>query len=114
MTNLNDWREDIVEKKEYPKVESFKLKSGSSEITFIDEGWEWFSQQDNKNYIIFKVQKDGDIVRPWFVNKENIPLLRELKAIGKLSGRRAVLSRTGERRATRWSVTFLNEQNKEQ
>lgn len=110
---MSDWRDDIVEKKELPKVESFKLKNGSAEVTFIDEGWKWFSQQDNRNYIIFKVQKDGDIVRPWFVNKENFSLLRQLKDAGQLSGKKGIISRTGERRATRWSVSFLDEQRKE-
>lgn len=108
----DDWRNEVEEEKKYEKIESFKLKSGSATVTFKTEGLKWFSQQDNKEYVIFKVQKDGDIVRPFFVNAENHPFLRQIKSFGQLTDRQIVLSRTGERRATRWSATLLDEQLK--
>ena len=107
-----DWRNEVEEEKKYPKVESFKLKNGSASVIFKTEGMMWYDQANGKEYVIFKVQKEGDIVRPFFVNKENHPFLRQLKSFGELSGKQIVLSRTGERRATRWSAVLPDEQLK--
>lgn len=107
-----DWRDDFVEFKKYDKVKSYKLKNGSETVTFKSEGFEWFSQLDNKIYVIFKVQKEGDIVRPFFVNKQSRSFLVKLKSFGELTGKQIVLSRTGERRATRWSAVLPDEQFK--
>lgn len=108
--NKDDWRNDVQDEKKYEKVESFKLKSGSATVTFKTEGLIWFDQANGKEYVIFKVQKDGDIVRPFFVNTANHPFLRKLKSFGQLSGKQIVLSRTGERRATRWDAVLPDEQ----
>ena len=104
---MSDWRDKVENK--YEKVESFKLKQGSATVRFIDEGWPWFSQADNKDYIIFKVQKEGDIIRPFFVNAKNHPFLLKIKALGSLKGRLVTLTRTGERKATRWDVSPVEE-----
>jgi len=106
---MSDWRDKIVEKPHYEKVESFKLKQGSATVRFLTEGLEWFSQTDNKTYIIFKVQKEGDIIRPFFVNEKNTPFLGKIKALGELKGRLVTLTRTGERKATRWDVSPIEE-----
>jgi len=110
---MNDWRDQVEEKKEYPKIESFKIKAGSASVVFKTEGFEWYDQANGKIYIIFKVQKDGDIIRPFFVNKENHPFLRQLKGFGKLTEREIILTRIGDRRATRWSATLPDEQRVE-
>lgn len=107
--NKDDWRNE-VEQNNYQKVESFKLKSGSASVTFKTEGMMWYDQANGKEYVIFKVQKEGDIVRPFFVNKENHPFLRQLKSFGQLTNKQIVLTRTGERRATRWSAILPEEQ----
>lgn len=105
---MTDWR-DKIEDKKYEKVESFKLKSGSKTVRFVDEGWPWFSQSDNKDYVIFKVHGEGDIIRPFFVNAKNTPFLAKIKALGELKGKLVTLTRTGERKQTRWDVSPIEE-----
>lgn len=106
---MTDWRDKIEEKK-FEKVESFKLKQGSKTVRFIDEGWPWFSQTDNKDYVIFKVSAEGDDkIRPFFVNAKNTPFLAKIKALGPLKGKLVTLTRTGERKQTRWDVSQIEE-----
>lgn len=106
MENANeDWRKDITESKETLKI----ADKEEVNITFLNEGKKRESK-DFGNSIAFAVKKDGeDIERTFFVRSNNFTFLGEIKQLGKLTGKKFKISRTGKLKSdTRYKITPLS------
>lgn len=104
-TTNEDWRNDIT-----PSTETLKvLDKEVVTVTFLNEGKKRESK-DFGNSIAFLVKKDGeDKERTFFVRSNNFTFLGEIKQLGKLTGKKFKVSRTGKLKSdTRYKITPLS------
>jgi len=88
-----------------------KLKIADGQTTtfvFKDEGNN-YKHPDYKPSVIFTVVVEGEeIERTWFVNKEAYGVLNQIKVLGKLTGTKVSVKRTGSRKSdTRYEIKKL-------
>lgn len=104
--STENWRE-AYSQKSFDKKETFKLPTGSKEIMFdCDKPKEWtdVSVMPEKEFFIFDIIVDSTPYA-WFVNKKTFAIMNGIVGMGEpLKGRRAVVTRTGEKRLTKWSI----------
>jgi hypothetical protein len=104
-TKIIDWRDEISA----TLHTKLKLADGETKkITFLDEG-KRYKHPDFKPCIIFVVNVEG-MPEPytWFVNSEAYAVLNQIKKLGKLTGVKVELSRTGEKKSdTRYNIRKL-------
>lgn len=101
-TQTDDWRKDIG------TILNPKLKIADGEtktILFLDEG-KLYKHPDYKPCVIFTVQLVGQEEKyTWFVNKEAYGTLNQVILLGKLTGLRATIKRTGSKLSdTRYEI----------
>lgn len=101
-TQIEDWRSGLNVSL-YPK---FKIADGEAKsITFQDEG-KSYKHPDYKPCVIFTVIVEGEEEKKtWFVNAEAFGTLNQIKALGKLTGLKVSVKRTGSKKSdTRYEV----------
>lgn len=101
-TEVGDWRKEVSSSLN-PKL---KIQDGETKtITFMDEGSN-YKHPDYKPCIIFTVKLEGNEEElTWYVNKEAYGVLNQIKALGKLTGLKVTVSRTGSRKSdTRYKI----------
>ena len=71
----------------------------------MDEGQK-YKHPDFKPAVIFAVQEDGKTEKnTWFVNAEAYGILNQLRALGKLTGLKVSVKRTGSKKSdTRYEI----------
>lgn len=98
---ISDWRNEVGDLN--PKL---KILDGETKIfTFKDEGTK-YKHPDYKPSIIFTVQVENtDDKNTWFVNAEAYGILNQIKKLGKLTGLKVKVSRTGSKKSdTRYEI----------
>jgi hypothetical protein len=97
---IEDWRKDISEPKDILKV----APDNKVIFTFQDEGMPK-SSEDYGNSIVFSVKTENNETKLWYVKTNNFSLLGQIKALGKLTGLKAEVSRVGSKRSdTRYKI----------
>jgi len=96
----NDWREDISDS----SIAVLKLADGeSATFVFLNEG-EKKTHADFGTSIVFELEHEKE-KKILYVNANNFDLLRQLKELGKLTGKAVKLSRTGSKKSdTRYTI----------
>lgn len=99
-----NWREDVNELPPAIKVVDGEIAT----FAFMDEG----KKLDSKDYgesVVFRVTVVGlGEIRSWYVNKNNYPLLKQLKELGTLTGKTLEVTRTGSKKSdTRYMVKTI-------
>lgn len=95
-----DWRDNITEPGKTLKI----LDGESKQIVFLDNG-ELRSHADFGNSIVFNVEYKAEQMF-WYVKANNFSLLGQIKALGDLVGKVALISRTGSTRSnTRYKIS---------
>ena len=103
-TQVEDWRNELnIELN--PKL---KFADGETkEFVFLDEGRK-YKHPDYKPCVIFNV-KAGEQKHTWFVNAESYGLLNQIKNLGKLTGLRVRVKRTGSKKSdTRYTIEKIS------
>lgn len=100
-TQLPDWRTDIT-----PSRATLKIKDGENVIvTFQDEG----VKKESKDFgtsIAFAVTVSGESeTKTFYVKANNFDMLGQIKELGKLTGLKCAISRTGTKKSdTRYRI----------
>jgi len=106
---ITDWREEVSD----TAKATLKIQDGETkQVVFMDEG-EKRTHADFGDSIVFEVEtKEFDedkieqvVKKNFYVNPNNYALLKQLKALGKLTGQVVKISRTGSKKSdTRYAV----------
>lgn len=99
---VEDWRQEL----NVTLNTKLKIADGETkQFTFLDEGKK-YKHPDYKPSVIFAVKQD-DFPDPftWFVNAEAYGILNQIKILGKLTGVKVSVKRTGSKKSdTRYSI----------
>jgi len=101
-TQVDDWRKGL----DVTLNTKLKISDGETvNFVFKNEGLN-YKHPEYKPSVIFTVQVEGEeIERTWFVNKESYSVLNQIKLLGKLTGTKVVVKRTGSRKSdTRYEI----------
>ena len=102
-TSIENWRDNISE----TAATTLKIQDGEVKfVTFLDEGNKR-THADYGDSIVFQVKEDDNAeeILLFYVNPQNFALLRQIKELGSLTGKRVKISRTGSKKNdTRYSV----------
>jgi len=104
-TQVEDWRKGL----DISLHTKLKIADGEMvKFVFKDEGQN-YKHPDYKPSVIFAVQVEGEeVLRTWFVNKEAYGILNQIKELGKLTGVKASVKRTGSKKSdTRYEIKKL-------
>jgi hypothetical protein len=96
-----DWRDEISDS----TSAALKVADGESKtFVFLNEG-EKRTHQDYGTSIVFQVEYEGETMS-FYVRENNYALLKQIKELGKLTGKAATISRTGSKKSdTRYELT---------
>jgi len=104
-SQVEDWREDLSVSL-HPKL---KIADGETKIfVFKDEG-KRYKHPDYKPSITFTIVVEGESEeRTWFVNAEAYGVLNQVKTLGKLTGVKVSVKRTGSKKSdTRYEINKI-------
>jgi hypothetical protein len=99
---VDDWRKGL----EVSLHTKLKIADGETKnFVFKDEG-QIYKHPDYKPSVIFTIVVEGEeIERTWFVNAEAYGVLNQIKALGKLTGLKVSVRRTGSKKSdTRYEI----------
>lgn len=102
---VSSWMEQYTQNAEYDKKPKFQIKGGESKLVqFMNEGREIDNEYGPT--IVFDVVEAG-VQKVWFVGKKKYSLLRQIAIGAPLSGKAALITRTGNlQKDTRYEVVF--------
>ena len=86
-----------------------KIADGETKVFVLKDEGQRYKHPDYKPSIIFTIVCEGEeIERTWFVNAEAYGLLNQLVELGKLTGVKVSVTRTGSKKSdTRYEVKKL-------
>lgn len=99
---IDNWRNELNVSLN-PKL---KIADGETKVfVFLDEGQK-YKHPDYKPSVIFTIQIEGQQEKnTWFVNAEAYGVLNQLKNLGKLTGMKVSVKRTGSKKSdTRYEI----------
>ena len=100
-----DWRDNVLDN----PIATLKIQDGESKfITFLNEG-KTITSKDYGESIAFEVQEETKTdTMIFYVNPQNYALLKQIKALGSLIGKKVKVTRRGSRKSdTRYSVESI-------
>ena len=102
-SQVDDWRKGL----NVSLHTKLKIADGETKVfVFKDEGSP-YKHPDYKPSIIFTVVVEGEeIERTWFMNAEAYGVLNQVASLGKLTGLKVSVKRTGSKKSdTRYEIT---------
>jgi len=98
-----DWRANIGEAKSTLKIADGQVVT----FVFLDEGNNR-THSDFGSSIVFAVSVNEE-EKNWYVNPQNFNLLGQIKGLGKLTGLKVEVERTGSKKSdTRYTIKKVN------
>lgn len=104
--DLEDWRDEVSDESR----EILKIADGEEvEFVFLDQGKKK-THPDYGTSVIFLVSQNEQ-EKLWYVNANNFDLLKQIKALGDLNGKKAKVSRQGSKKSdTRYTLIPIEKQ----